>query len=66
MSENKFQETSELLLDFISKKLKEVKAINFYLECLIQLEQFEAVDEFIESLESEVLKEDGIKNIIKK
>ena len=66
MSENKFQETSELLLDFISKNPKEVKAINFYLECLIQLEQFEAVDEFIESLESEVLKEDGIKNIIKK
>ncbi len=66
MSENKFQETSELLLDFISKNPKEVKAINFYLECLIQLEQFEAVDEFIKSLESEVLKEDGIKNIIKK
>ena len=66
MSENRFQETSELLLDFISKNPKEVKAINFYLECLIKLEQFEAVDEFIESLESEVLKEEGIKNIIKK
>ena len=65
MSENKFEETKDILLEFISKNPKEIKAINFYLECFLELKQFEEVDEFIESLEKEVQDKEEIKQILK-
>ncbi len=66
ISENKFEETKDILLEFISKNNGEVRAINFYLECLIGLKQFEEIDTFIESLEKEILEENEIKQTIKK
>ena len=66
MSESKFEQTKDLLLEFISGNPKETRAIYFYLECLIQLNQFEEVDEFIKSLENELLEEKDIKKVIKK
>ena len=66
MSENKFEETKEVLLEFISNNPKELKAINLYLECLINLELYEEVDTFISSLEQEIQNKDEIKQIIKK
>ena len=66
ISENKFEETKDILLDFISKNPAEVDAINLYLECLIELKQFEEAESFIESLEENIKKNDGIKQSIKK
>jgi len=66
ISENKFEETKDILLDFISKNPAEVDAINLYLECLIELKQFEEAESFIESLEEDIQKNDGIKQSIKK
>tara|TARA_Y100001936_G_scaffold118724_1_gene116189 strand:+ start:207 stop:1073 length:867 start_codon:yes stop_codon:yes gene_type:complete len=66
ISENKFEETKDILLDFISKNPAEVDAINLYLECLIELKQFEEAESFIESLEEGIQKNDGIKQSIKK
>tara|TARA_B100000674_G_scaffold71034_1_gene49067 strand:+ start:646 stop:1512 length:867 start_codon:yes stop_codon:yes gene_type:complete len=66
MSENKFEETKNLLLEFISNNTGEIKAISFYLECLIELQQFEEVDTFIDSLEEEIQNAVEIKQIIKK
>ncbi len=66
ISENKFEETKEILLEFLSENPKEIKAISFYLECLIGLEQFEEVGSFIESLENEIQHKDEIKQVIKK
>ena len=54
MAENKFEETKDTLLEFISKNSDEIKGICFYLECLIELKQFEEVDVFINSLEKDV------------
>ena len=44
MAESKFEETKDLLLEFISKNSDEIKGICFYLECLIELKQFEEVE----------------------
>ena len=64
--ESKFEETKDILLEFISSHPEEIKAMNFYLECLLELKQFEEVDTFIESLEKEVQDKEEIKQIIKK
>tara|TARA_B100001564_G_C20632737_1_gene668077 strand:+ start:455 stop:1321 length:867 start_codon:yes stop_codon:yes gene_type:complete len=66
MSQSMFEECKDLLLQFISENPDEIKAINFYLECLIGLKQFEEVDSFIDSLEEEIQNSDEIKKIIKK
>ncbi len=66
MSENKFEEAKDALLEFISKNSDEIKGICFYLECLIELKQFEEVGVFIGSLEKDVQEKDEIKQILKK
>ena len=66
MTNEKFEESRDKLLEFISSNPKELKAINFYLECLINLKQYEDVNSFIESLEEEIQEKDEIKQIIKK
>ena len=66
MAENKFEETKETLLEFISKNSDEIKGICFYLECLIELKQFEEVEVFIGSLEKDVQEKDELKQILKK
>ena len=66
MSEKKYEETKELLLEFISSNPKEIQAINFYLDCLIELKQFEEINSFIDSLEKEMQDTEEIKQIVKK
>ncbi len=66
MAENKFEETKDTLLEFISKNSDEIKGICFYLECLIELKQFEDVEVFINSLEKDVQEKDEIKQVLKK
>ena len=66
MAENKFEETKETLLEFISKNSDEIKGICFYLECLIELKQFEEVEMFISSLEKDVQNKDEVKQFLKK
>ncbi len=66
MAENKFEETKDTLLEFISKNSDEIKGICFYLECLIELKQFEEVEVFISSLEKDVQEKDEVKQVIKK
>ena len=66
MAENKFEETKDTLLEFISKNSDEIKGICFYLECLIELKQFEEVEVFIGSLEQDVQEMDEVKQVLKK
>ena len=66
MAENKFEETKDTLLEFISKNSDEIKGICFYLECLIELKQFEDVEMFISSLEKNVQEKDEVKQVLKK
>ena len=66
MAENKFEETKDILLEFISKNSDEIKGICFYLECLIELKQFEEIEIFISSLEKNVQEKDEIKQVLKK
>ena len=65
-AENKFEETKDTLLEFISKNSDEIKGICFYLECLIELKQFEEVGAFINSLEKDVQEKDEVKQVLKK
>ena len=66
MAENKFEETKDTLLEFISKNSDEIRGICFYLECLIELKQFKEVEVFISSLEKDVQNRDEIKQVLKK
>ncbi len=66
MSQNKFEQAKDILLEFISNNPTEIKAINFYLHCLLELKQFDEIDEFIGSLNKEMQKKDEIKQIEKK
>ena len=66
MAENKFEEAKNALLEFISKNSDEIKGICFYLECLIELKQFEEVEAFIGSLEKNVQEKDEVKQVLKK
>ena len=66
MAENKYEETKDTLLEFISKNSDEIKGICFYLECLIELKQFEEVQVFISSLEKDVQEKDELKKVLKK
>jgi len=66
MAENKFEETKDTLLEFISKNSDEIKGICFYLECLIELKQFEELEMFISSLEKDVQNKDEVKQVLKK
>ncbi len=66
MAESKFEETKDTLLEFISKNSDEIKGICFYLECLIELKQFEEVGVFISSLEKDVQEKDQVKQVLKK
>ena len=66
MAENKFEEIKDTLLEFISKNSDEIKAICFYLECLIELKQYDEVEIFISSLEKDVQEKDEVKQVIKK
>ncbi len=66
MAENKFQETKDTLIEFISKNSDEIKGICFYLECLIELKQFEDVETFISSLQKNIQGKDEIKQVLKK
>jgi len=66
MAENKFEETKDTLLEFISKNSDEIKGICFYLECLIELKQFEEVRVFISSLEKDVQEKEEVKQVLKK
>ncbi len=66
MVEDRFEEAKETLLEFISKNTDEIKGICFYLECLIELKQFEEVEVFISSLEKDVQEKDEVKQVLKK
>ncbi len=66
MAQNKFEETKDTLLEFISKNSDEIKGICFYLECLIELKQFEEVETFISSLEKDMQEKEEIKQVLKK
>ncbi|MDC3075344.1 thioredoxin [Pelagibacteraceae bacterium] len=66
MAENKFEETKDILLEFIAKNSDEIKGICFYLECLIELKQFEEIETFISSLEKNVQEKDDVKQVLKK
>ena len=65
-SENRYEEAKDALLEFISTNPKETLAINLYLDCLIELKQYEEVNLFIQSLEEDIQNKEEIKQIIKK
>ncbi len=66
ISEKKFDEMKEVLIEFISSNSKEVQAIIYYLECLFELKEFEEAENFINSLEESIQDKEEVKQIIKK
>ena len=66
MKEKNFSTAKEALLDFIANNSKNQKAISLFLICLIELEQYQEVEEFLSSLDDEIKKNPEIETIIKR
>jgi putative thioredoxin len=66
LSDEDFNQAKTMLEDFISKNTKEVKGICFYADCLISLNEVEAANELLKSLDDELLKNDSIQKILKR
>jgi len=64
IKEKNFSTAKEALLDFIANNSKDQKAISLYLSCLIELEQYQEVDEFLSSLDDDIKKNTEIETII--
>ena len=61
-----YSSAKELLEDFISKNSKEVKALCMYLESLIGLNKTQEANDFLESIDEELVKKEEIQKIIKR
>ena len=66
IKEKNFSVAKENLLDFISNNSNDQKAISLFLSCLIELGQYQEVDEFLNSLEDKIKKNPEIQTIIKR
>lgn len=65
-NDNKFSETKDLLESFIFENSKETKGICMYLESLIALGEISTANDFLESLDEEMLNKERVKKIIKR
>ena len=66
LSDEDFNQAKTMLENFISKNTKEVKGICFYADCLISLNEVEAANELLKSLDDELLKNNSIQKILKR
>ena len=66
LSDEDFNQAKTMLENFISKNTKEVKGICFYADCLISLNEVEAANELLKSLDDELLKNNSILKILKR
>ena len=66
LSDEDFNQAKTMLESFISKNTKEVKGICFYADCLISLNEVEAANELLKSLDEELLKNGSIQKILKR
>ena len=62
--ENKFDESEELLEEFIGENSNDEKGIKLYLDTLIHLKKYEEVKSFISSLSDDLQKSDSIKSTL--
>ena len=65
-NDKKFSETKDLLENFIFENSKETKGICMYIESLIALDETNEANDFLKSLDDEMLNKDRIKKIIKR
>ena len=61
-----FKEAKDLLENFITENSKEIRGLSMYLECLIELNETDSANEFLGSLDDELLKEKEIIKISKR
>ena len=61
-----FDQAKEILEIFISENSKEVKAICFYAECLIETNETTTANEFLNGLDKELFESEEVKNIMKR
>ena len=63
--EKNFDLVKDELLNFIANKPKELRAISFYLSCLIELEDYNEAKNFFESLDEEISSNEEIRSAMK-
>jgi len=66
LKEKNFDEAKNALLEFISQNTNDIKAICYYLECLIEKNELDEANEFLKSIDDEIQKDSEIIKVIKK
>ena len=66
LSNKDFDKARNILEDFISENSKEVRGICLYAECLISLNEIDAANELLKSLDKDMLLNDSIQKILKR
>ena len=66
LKQKSFTKAKNLLEEFISENSKEINGICMYLETLIELNELDAVNEFVDSLDDELAQNNDILKIIKR
>lgn len=65
ISSKKYNETKDMIEDFLTENSNDVKAISFYIKCLIELKNFKEAKDFVSSLDDETLKDQNVQSSIK-
>lgn len=66
MSKEIFDQAKTMLEVFISENSKEIKGVCLYASCLINMNEIDAANELINSIDEDILKNDEVQKIIKR
>lgn len=66
LSSENFDQAKNLLENFISENSKDAKGICLYIDCLISMNKVEEANELLNSLDEDILSDDGIKKSLKR
>lgn len=64
--EGKYQEVKDFLENHFAENSDDIKSISLYIDCLIEMNLFDEVDNFIKSLSDEIINKSFIKASLKK
>ena len=65
LNEKNYEDAKNLIKDFLSENSEDTKAISLYILCYMELNQFQELQSFINSLPEKVLKEKTVQTAIK-
>ena len=66
LSNKEFDKAKNILEDFISKNSKEIKGVCLYADCLVSMNEADAANQLLKSLDEEMLKNNDVQKVLKR